>query len=197
MTKRQLERELSQLSDQVLDDLDPDTRLQTYLNKSADGKSDQAERLDETAPRDDYSVRDPDYITKRLAAELLVREMVYTLHRLLLTYRWHCVSEVVLALTNDGDDPDDGGPQPGIVLWELLEMRGVYAEFVDEEFDMALAEFLSRYADGRAVLAAVDETVLEERALLENSVRAFAERQVTEADAPSSAADRSAEDIHD
>lgn len=182
MTKRRVKNELDQLSDDVLSDLPPAERLKAFARVAADDTSPEAARLDETAPREDRSVRDPDYIIRRLALDRFAQTAVYNLHRLLLQYRWAQVSQAVVAPHVESDSEAAADFQPGLLFWALVDRRHLYSEFAAEELDLSLEEFLARHDNGRAVLAQVDQTIGDARRLHEDAILEYATRKA-EADA--------------
>lgn len=175
MTKRRFERDLSKLNDEVLGNLSVEDRLTERLN-AINRQPDQAEKLDETAPREDKSIRDPEYVFRRLAADRLLVHIVTDLHRALLEFRWRKVSEALLAFAVSPDGtPIDGEPDADLALWDLAERRIAYGELVPEELGVDLDIFLAGDSRGPSVLDDVDSTLDQYLEDLEASVLEYAD----------------------
>lgn len=175
MSKRRFEREVDTLCDEVLGNLSSEERLQALLQQLAAGEQTGATELDETTPCETHSMRDPEYVTDRVATMLIRQRAVYRLHRWLLEFRWRYTFDVYA--TNNrttqvdaGDHPGD----PGLALCHLAELHAEYADFAEEELGVSLETLLAGHDTGRNVLAQVEATLLEYRELLEDALCEYA-----------------------
>lgn len=84
MTKRSVENDLDDMSEEVLGGLDPGKRLRMSLEALADGDLDKHERLMETTPIKSYKLTDPEYTD---AVEKVVLLSTTAMYQLRLQYR--------------------------------------------------------------------------------------------------------------
>ncbi|WP_134670247.1 hypothetical protein [Halorussus marinus] len=172
MTKRRVENELDELSDEILRELSPDERLPLVLTAAADGKDDWLDRLNETCPRYTYTKRDVRYTNRTRLAFILARKAVYDLHTTWLLFEWlysHHMQMTVIALCTELDPEnvdrldDSEGRDPGALLRHLYATYHGYERFADEDLGVSLETWLSIHPEGEGIATAVAE-VLEERA---------------------------------
>jgi hypothetical protein len=172
MTKRRIDRELDDLSDELLVELTPNERMQLMLKARAKGKDTWIERLEETAPRYSYQATDLAYVERIELAKRYLQHAVYDLHTTLLHYkhlntiqtsRW-----VIDSLREDSptdEHLEQAGERADELKWlfgEVYTLYHAYRQFATEIFGLDIDTWFALHPDGEAVLAAVRELLEEE-----------------------------------
>ena len=165
MTKRRVESELDDLSDEVLGDLTPDERLTLALRATAKGKDEWLDRVTETCPQYEYPRPDPRY-TIRLH---LVREMAlyvtYELHTMYLDFELVNQLNIAASLIEFCTEVEpeavglaherDSGRTPAELLADLFIRYEGAARFADEELGVPLKTWLAVHPHGPLVATTV------------------------------------------
>lgn len=104
MTKRSVENDLDDMSEEVLGGLDPGKRLRMSLEALADGDLDKHERLMETTPVKSYKLTDPEYTDAVQKMVLLSTTAMYQLrlqYRTLVSFEAERDKQVLAMLLNE------------------------------------------------------------------------------------------------
>lgn len=86
MSKRRLGNQIDRLSDGILEDLEPDTRLRIMLEAWANGNEQWTDRLVETCPQYRYKATDYAFTERARLAHQILFQAVYELHTTYLRY---------------------------------------------------------------------------------------------------------------
>ena len=169
MSKRRTEREIDEVSDQVLADLSPDERLRLSLIADHEDKDRWSKRLTETCPRREYSCRDLAYVERGRFTERLRGQAIYELHITLL-HRYRLREETLTQLALEGlqDEPPteaqlERGKKRGEEIQEafteLYVLYHAYDRFAEEILGVDIETWFAPHPNGEAVLEAVEEEV--------------------------------------
>jgi len=104
MTKRSVENDLEDMSEEVLGGLNPGKRLRMSLEALADGDVDKHERLMETTPVKSYKLTDPEYTDAVQKMVLLSTTAMYQLrlqYRTLMSFEAERDKQVLAMLLNE------------------------------------------------------------------------------------------------
>ena len=176
MSKRRLEREIDALREKVLCDMSAKDRVQARLQQAAAGQETQAAQLDETAPREDHSMCDPEYVAEWIATMRLRQIAVYQLHRWLLEFKYRYTYHVLETLLEEEGPPSaDRRAGAGLALCRLTEITRAYADYAEEELNVSLETFLAGHDTGQWVLERVNATLLNYRELCETALPEYLE----------------------
>lgn len=162
-SKRSIESELSDLSDQVLGDLEANERVRLIIKADAAGNDDRVERLVESCPTAEYRRPDHRYTNRALVAHNEAQNAMYNLRTTWLELQW-----VQSQLTHIGmmdlfdlyptdivEDPPDGIDFPDAeerlarfrrrengLLVTLFIHYHVYQRFAEDCIGVKFTEFL-------------------------------------------------------
>lgn len=174
MTKRRVETDLDDLSEDLLGELTPDERLQLAFTAGAARNEGRFHRLLETCPRHRYWLPDRRYTMRVQLAFTLAQRAVYDLHTTLLLFGWIASrNRRTMVATHRTDlEPEElgvGDESPwglGDLLRELYANYYGYKRFADEELGVPLARWLSAHPRGPTVARRVAEVLADHEGLL-------------------------------
>jgi hypothetical protein len=182
MTKRTVERELEEVSTEVLSSLSPSERMQLILEAKAAGKDQWVERLVETCPRNTYKLRDPAYTNRMQLMLSLAHEAVYELRKTIDRYLYAAQRQQVTDLLSMVDDSDDvafirsvfedkivDAPLPPEIWVEQLACYyRAYERFAQEILGVSMTEWLSLHWDGETIVTTATDLIELHDSLLDS-----------------------------
>jgi hypothetical protein len=170
--KRHLDRELEELSEELLEDLKPADRMQLVLEAQAKDNDQWIERLVETAPRKTYEATDLAYKERTEWALQFLQDAVYDLHTTLLRHKLLDVKQWLMVVLDARDDePVDGHDEGGLKeradrmtdwFMELYTQYHAYRQFASEVLGIDIDTWFESHPDGPAVLTAVRDRIDDE-----------------------------------
>ena len=185
MTKRRLESDLEELSEELLGDLTPSERLEIALTANATGNVDWVTQLSETCPRARYDQPEMAFTVRKQFAFTLAQQAVYDLRTTTLLFGWTDTKREIQQILTSYTDLDSAEfkfePLPkgtrATLFRKLYVYYEGYARFADANLGVTLAEWLALHPDGPA-------TVEMAEAMLEGSagLREVAEAEYTDED---------------
>lgn len=166
MTKRRVERELEE-SEELLESLSPEERLELYVQAASEGNDDWMDRLMETCPRHQYRLPDPAFMIRRQNAATLSLQAMYDLHTTVLSYdsldQTHKAG-LVRALDEDRPTTDEDvaagqrrAKHLAALFGNLYKQYHGYRKFADTTLGIDLETWLGVHPDSDAVLEQVTE----------------------------------------
>lgn len=156
MTKRRLERDIEELTESFLGDLDADERLGHALEAHATGRPEWVDTLIETTPWWAGRCRDPQVSRTFRLAQLLAQRAVYDLTTLQLRHALRQRENWLRREETPTSDADGGPPETALadpydVLLRLHIRYHVYATFAEETLGVDLSTWLSIVPDGATI----------------------------------------------
>ena len=163
MTKRSVENDIEELSEEVLGDLSHDERLAVLLEAGAKGKDGWRDRLAETAPRAIYQQKEVG-LTHRVQLSQTIGQIATVHHqRNTLCYLWTSTAYEYSANISMIDEEMPPHPvvsleavHPLDFLQEVYIWSEAYRRFADEDLGVSLETWLSGVPEGARVLDTVD-----------------------------------------
>lgn len=161
MTKRSIDNDLSDVSEHILGDLDPENRLRLTLEAWADGDETRNERLMETVPRCKGSFPDPQFAERHRQVTTLSLDATRTLETGVWKFHWARAEGRYKDAMWQAWGSEKGGeegwefleeptPENGFHEEVAMEMAArflknyhLYTWFAEEQLDVSLEEFLS------------------------------------------------------
>lgn len=167
MSKRRIERDLDEVSEEVLTELSPSARLQLWIEAQANGKEQWLDRLAETCPTHAYQHIDRAFKARGRYALLFLNSTVYSMHTMTLQHellRTIQQSSWVLDGYRDGEpsqeEVDQAAERADLMNFLVAEVYVQYhalQRFADEILGVDLATWVELHPDGPLVLDAVEE----------------------------------------
>lgn len=154
MTKRTLENDIDNLSDEILGGLDPTDRVGLMLRAGAAGRNNWIDRLRETCPQHTYETYDVDYTNRMQLAIVWGCNAQYDLRVALERYRHAALQRqrdlLLSVVAADGMEPlieditnsTDGIGTPVGCVAHLARLYYGYEMFAEEVLDISLTEWL-------------------------------------------------------
>lgn len=179
MTKRSVESDIADASEEVLRDLSPDNRLRLLIESQADDRDEWIDKLHETTPKHDYRMKDHEVSNRVRFAYILAQHAAYDLWTAWLRYYWMLSESVFDRVADLFDLPKasehfedeqqmDYGAQ---IMNKVLEMYVGYrsfSRFAEDVLDVDLETWLtSMHPDGERIVPAVKEVLEMEQATID------------------------------
>lgn len=175
MSKRRLKNEIDERNNEILGDLEPDQRLQLFLEAQADGNEQWTDRLIETCPQYDYTATDYAFTDRARLAQRGAYLAVYELHTTWLYYVCIQQQQYYTAMLNRERDekPSDEELNQAVELDDTLQevFASLYASyyayrwFATEIIGTEPETWLALHPDGPAVFEAVTDVIDDELAI--------------------------------
>ncbi len=171
MSKRRIEKMLEELSDEVLSDIDPETRLRALLIAQEAGKETWIDRLVATCPRESYMSTDRAVTDRFRLARLLAQQAVFELETTRLQYEQLCMQHRYISAIDaccDEQVSDELTRTTECIEEKLalfIELYTVYhghREFSRSVLDVELESWLALHPQGSSVLEAVSEVITDQ-----------------------------------
>lgn len=179
MTKRSVENDIADVSEEVLCDLSPDTRLRLLIESKADDRDEWLDKLYETTPKRDYRMKDHEVSNRIRYAYILAQHAAYDLWTAWLRYYWMLsesaferVSDLFdLPKASDHFDDEQQMDYDAQIMNKVLEMYVNYHafdRFAEDVLDVDLETWLtSMHHDGERIVPAVEEVLEMEQATID------------------------------
>lgn len=170
MSKRRINDQIDDISNEVLGDLDPNQRLSLLLEFQREGKDHRVSRLIETCPRDSYKVADPAFMNRYWTAELTAYKAAFDLQSSRLVYEHRCMERDSVLSAGDVDDRlDEVKEKTSKAMQAFLTLHiqfFSYQRFAERTLGIELEELVALHPDGVRVLDMttdiVDDQLLKE-----------------------------------
>ncbi|WP_256686111.1 hypothetical protein [Halococcus qingdaonensis] len=169
MTKRSVETDLAELSEDILHDLSHKQRFALLLKATEDDREQWKERLVDTIPTATYRGPDPAYRNRGYILFEMASRAFYELHTLALRFQWlqsRRTHQELLELLTDNDDESLPDPirepetNPLLLLAELYITYHAYERFAAQIVGVDLETWAISHLDGQQILELV-ETLLD------------------------------------
>jgi len=167
MSKKRIEGEVDELSEELLGDLDPDERLQLWLEGAAAGNEQWLARLRETASVGTYRATDRAFVGRGKAALQFLNGTVYRLHVAALRYELleqRQYLQWLLDIERDTDPSDAELEQAGEradqikdVFLDLYTCYHANRQFATEVLGVPFETWCELHSEGPVVLDIVEE----------------------------------------
>ena len=172
MSKRRLENEIDELSDEILGDLEPDQRLQLVLSAQANGNEQRIDRLVETCPQYKYMATDRAFANRARLAQRIAHQAVYELHTTYLQYELTQQQHYTWILSYERDERPSG-EELDRVLERSYELRMLFIElytsyyahrrFATEVLDINPETWLACHPEGSSIFEVVTGAIDDQR----------------------------------
>lgn len=169
MSKRRLDNEIDELSDEILGNLDPERRLQFVLETKAEGNSQWVEQLIESCPQHNYIATDHAFTNRMRIARRIIERAVYELHTTYLQYGYLQQQQRYTWLLDyerdeePSDEELDRAAERADTLQELFAelytSYHAYRRFATEILDVDLETWIALHPEGTTVFEVVGERI--------------------------------------
>lgn len=197
MSKRRVERDLTDLEDKVYHDLDPEERLQYVWIAEAEGERDWMKRLIRTTPSVRYDQPDRAFLERKTFSTLLLQDCVYDLQTTFLKYKCLEANQrfaFIFYEHNDGEVSESVEEamnslpdEMRMIFAELYMFHYAYQKFATEVLGIDLETWVKPHKEGLVVLKAVTEVLddprqieITERHLNDETLERWEDREIDE-----------------
>lgn len=166
MTKRSVETDLAELSEDILHDLSHKQRFALLLKATEDDRDQWKERLVATIPTATYRGPDPAYRNRGYILFEMASRAFYELHTLALRFQWFQSRRIHQELLTDTDDESLPDPirepetNPLLLIAELYITYHAYERFAAQIVGVDLETWAISHLDGLRIVELV-ETLLD------------------------------------
>lgn len=175
MSKRRLEGEIDEVSDEILEDLSPDKRLQLVLESRAEGNEQEVDQLMKSCPRYEVTVKDREFINRLRLAQQYVNHAICGLYTAYLQYelvvqrlgyQWQLDEERDRPLSDmERDRVGEQCKNRCALLVRLYTSYHAHRRFATEVLEVDLKTWVAQYP-GSIVINAV-ASVIDDRERIE------------------------------
>ena len=176
MTKRSLQNDIGELSEELLDELSSDTRLQLLLEATASDRDHWKERLVESVPRAAHTLQAGGFTRRATVSYMAAQAAVADLYSAVVWYSSiKSIHEYSAHVTLVSDDLPPhpwtlvDGAGPTTLLVQLYITYESYCRFAAEEIGVSFSTWVSPIPDGE-LLAEVVPDILDEE---ESDIRKY------------------------